>query len=131
MAVGVAWIYTAILFEPLPIGGWVAMAVLAWLALLAWAAITFLASAATGSTTAAAGLGFVALIGLSILAVIPALDRVLPTGLTLPSILIAGGATRSREGRRAGDGGPGDARPGRGVRGGRRGRVPATRAVRR
>ena len=66
-----AWVYTAILFEPLPIGGWVVMAVLAWLALLAWAAITFLASTATGSTTAAAGLGFVALIGLSILAVDP------------------------------------------------------------
>jgi hypothetical protein len=90
-AVAVAWVYTAILFEPLPVGGWVALAVLAWLALLAWAAITFLASTATGSTTAAAGLGFVALIGLSILAVIPAVDHVLPTGLTLPSILIASG----------------------------------------
>jgi ABC-2 type transport system permease protein len=98
VAVGVAWVYTAILFEPLPIGGWVVMAVLAWLALLAWAAITFLASTATGSTTAAAGLGFVALIGLSILAVIPALDRLLPTGLTLPSILIAGGQTAAVKG---------------------------------
>ncbi len=91
VAVTIAWIYTAILFEPLPIGGWVVMTVLAWLALLAWGAITFLASTATGSTTAAAGLGFVALIGLSILAVIPAVDHVLPTGLTLPSILIASG----------------------------------------
>ena len=29
----VAWIYTAILFEPLPLGGWLAMTVLSWLAL--------------------------------------------------------------------------------------------------
>jgi ABC-2 type transport system permease protein len=98
LAVAVAWIYTAILFEPLPAGGWVAYAVLAWLALLAWAAITFLASTATGSTTAAAGLGFVALIGLSILAVIPAVDHVLPTGLTLPSILIASGQAAAVKG---------------------------------
>jgi ABC-2 type transport system permease protein len=97
-AVAIAWVYTAILFEPLPVGGWVALAVLAWLALLAWAAITFLASTATGSTTAAAGLGFVALIGLSILAVIPAVDHVLPTGLTLPSILIASGQAAAVDG---------------------------------
>jgi ABC-type transport system involved in multi-copper enzyme maturation permease subunit len=98
VAVAVAWVYTTILFEPLPIGGWLVMAALAWLALLAWAAITFLASTATGSTTAAAGLGFVALLGLSILAVIPAVDRVLPTGLTVPSILIASGATAAVKG---------------------------------
>jgi ABC-2 type transport system permease protein len=87
-----AWVYTAVLFEPQSIAGWAAMAVLSWLALVAWAALTFLASAATGSTMAAAGLGFTALIGLSILAAIPTLDHVLPTGLTAPSILIASGA---------------------------------------
>jgi ABC-2 type transport system permease protein len=91
LGVGVAWIYTAILFEPLPIAGWLVLAVLAWLALVAWAAMTFLASAATGSTTAAAGLGFVGLIVMSLLAAIPALDHVLPTGLYLPSALIAAG----------------------------------------
>ncbi len=91
LGVGVAWIYTAILFEPLPIAGWLVLAVLAWLALVAWAALTFLASAATGSTTAAAGLGFVALIVMSLLAVIPALDHVLPTGLSLPAALMAAG----------------------------------------
>jgi ABC-2 type transport system permease protein len=91
VATVVAWIYTAVLFEPLPVGGWLAMAVLSWLALMAWAAITFLASAATGSTTAAAGIGFVALIGVSLVAIAPALDRLLPTGLTLPAILLAAG----------------------------------------
>jgi ABC-2 type transport system permease protein len=91
VATVVAWIYTAILFEPLPAGGWLAMAGLSWLALMAWAAITFLASAATGSTTAAAGAGFVALIALSLLAIAPALDRLLPTGLTLPGMQLAAG----------------------------------------
>ena len=63
--------YTAILFEPLPVGGWVAMAALSWLALMAWAAITFLASAATGSTTAAAGIGFVGIVVISLASIVP------------------------------------------------------------
>jgi ABC-2 type transport system permease protein len=92
-AIGVAWIYTALLFEPMPIGGWVALALLDWLALCAWAAFAFLASAATGSTTAAAGLGFVAWIGLSIAAVIPQLDRLLPTGLGEPAYRLGASLT--------------------------------------
>ncbi len=88
----VAWIYTAILFEPVAVDGWVAMTVLSWLALSTWAALTFLASAVTGSTMAAAGLGFVALVGVGIVALIPALDRFLPTGLSLPAINLAAGA---------------------------------------
>ena len=93
LSCAIAWVYTAILFEPLPIGGWLAMAVLSWLALLAWAAITFLASAATGSTTAAAGLGFVALIVISVGSIVPALDRLLPSGLSVPAIQLASDAS--------------------------------------
>ena len=89
VGVAVAWVYTAILFEPVSVVGWLAFAILAWLALLAWASITFLASTVTGSTTAAAGLGFVALIVLSLVAVVPAADHVLPTGLAVPSSLLA------------------------------------------
>ncbi|HEY3336688.1 MAG TPA: ABC transporter permease subunit [Candidatus Limnocylindrales bacterium] len=88
-AMAVAWIYTAILFEPLPIGGWLAMAALSWLALLAWASLTFLASAATGSTTAAAGLGFVALVVISLVSIVPVLDHLLPSGLSAPAIELA------------------------------------------
>jgi ABC-2 type transport system permease protein len=98
LAVVAAWIYTAILFEPLPVGGWAVLGVFAWLALLAWAAITYLASTATGSTMAAAGVGFVALIGISLLAVVPALDHVLPTGLAVPAIMVASGETAAVEG---------------------------------
>jgi ABC-2 type transport system permease protein len=92
-ATAVAWVYTAILFEPLPIAGWLAMAVLSWLALLAWASLTFLASAATGSTTAAAGLGFVALVVISLASIVPALDHLLPSGLSLPAIQLAATGT--------------------------------------
>jgi len=87
--VAVAWAYTMILFGGVPLAGWIVFAVLAWLTLLAWASLTFLASAATGSTMAAAGIGFVALVVLSLLAVVPALDRLLPTGLATPAALIA------------------------------------------
>jgi ABC-type transport system involved in multi-copper enzyme maturation permease subunit len=92
-SIGAAWIYAALLFEPMPLAGWLALALLDWLALCAWAAFTFLASAATGSVTAAAGLGFVAWIGLSIAGVIPQLDRLLPTGLGDPAYRLAASLT--------------------------------------
>ena len=100
LASAVAWIYTAILFEPLPVDGWMAMTALSWLALTAWAALTFLASAATGSTMASAGLGFVALIGFSLIAIVPAIDRFLPTGLAVPAIALAAGNTAGLDGAR-------------------------------
>jgi ABC-2 type transport system permease protein len=100
LAAIVAWVYTAILFEPLPVDGWLAMAALSWLALTSWAAITFLASAATGSTMASAGIGFVALIGLSLVAIVPAVDRFLPTGLAVPAMALAAGDTAGLDGAR-------------------------------
>lgn len=91
LAVAVAWVYTAILFEPMPVAGWIALAALDWLYLSSWAALTLLASTSTGSTTAAAGLGFVALIGVSIASVVPLLERLLPPGLVGPAYLLAAG----------------------------------------
>lgn len=91
LAVVVAWIYTAILIQPTGVGGWAALTVLDWLGLFVWAALTLWASAATGSTTAAAGLGFVAMIVLSLAAVVPALERLLPAGLTTPAMTLAAG----------------------------------------
>lgn len=91
LSVAVGWIYTTILFEPLPITGWVAFAVLAWIGLTVWAAITFAASAITGSTAAAAGIGFVALLALSLLGAIPNVGRWLPGGLAEPAVALAAG----------------------------------------
>jgi ABC-2 type transport system permease protein len=91
LAVAVAWIYAAILFEPLPVAGWIALAVLAWLGLAAWAALTFLGSTVTGSTAAGAGIGFGALVLLSIASAIPNVGRFLPGGLAAPAIALASG----------------------------------------
>lgn len=91
LAVAVGWLYTAILFEPPSVTGWLALAILSWLALCAWAAVTFLASAVTGSAVAAAGLGFVGLLVLSLAAAIPAIGRWTPAGLTDPAMALATG----------------------------------------
>ena len=91
LAAVAGWIYTAILFEPLPIAGWAAMAGLAWLSLLALASITFLAGVLTASMVAAAGIGFVALIVLSIASAVPTLTRYLPGGVAEPAISLAAG----------------------------------------
>jgi hypothetical protein len=85
----IGWAYTAVLFEPLPLGGWLVFAELAWLALLVWTSVTFLASTVTRSMAAAAGLGFAAYIVVSIVAAIPQVGRFLPAGLDLPASLLA------------------------------------------
>jgi ABC-2 type transport system permease protein len=92
LAVAVGWFYTAILFEPLPVAGWIAFGLLAWVGLSCWAALTFAGSAVTGSTAAAAGIGFVALLVLSIAAAVPTIGRYLPGGLAAPAVSLAAGA---------------------------------------
>jgi len=92
-AVALGWVYTAVLFDPPPVAGWVAFAGLAWLGLCAWAAITFLGSTVTGSTAAAAGIGFVALLVLSLLSAVPTVSQVGPGGLAGPAIALASGVT--------------------------------------
>ena len=68
------------------------MAALSWLALCAWAALTFLASAATGSDDAGRRPRFRrARRDLARRRSCPALDRLLPTGLTTPAIVLASG----------------------------------------
>lgn len=84
-----AWFYTLILFEPLPLGGFVAALVLQWLALVAYAAITFLGSTLTRSALAAAGLGVAAFIVLGVVGIVPAVGHYLPTGLGAPARALA------------------------------------------
>jgi ABC-2 type transport system permease protein len=84
-----AWFYTLVLFEPLPIAGYVAATILQWLALVAFAAITFLGSTVSRSALVAAGLGVAAFIVLGILSIIPAIGRYLPTGLGEPARALA------------------------------------------
>jgi ABC-2 type transport system permease protein len=84
-----AWLYTLVLFEPLPVAGFAAAMLLQWLALVAYAAITFLGSTLTRSALAAAGLGVAAFIVLGILSIVPAIGRYLPTGLGDPAGALA------------------------------------------
>ena len=91
VAVVVGWIYTTILFEPEPIGGWASLVLLLWLGLASWAAITFLASTVFDSAAAAAVIGVTALIGLSVISAIPVVGRFLPPGLDGPALALATG----------------------------------------
>ncbi len=95
VAVVAGWIYTALLFEPLPVVGWVWLAILVTLWLLAFATITFLGSVVTGSTLAAGGIGFVALLALGIVSAIPAVTKLTPGGLLGPATELAAN-TRDR-----------------------------------
>jgi ABC-2 type transport system permease protein len=76
-----AWFYTLVLFEPLPVAGFLASAILQWLALLVYAAITLLGSTLTRSALAAAGLGVAAFILIGILGIVPRIGQYLPSGL--------------------------------------------------
>lgn len=89
LAAAGGWFYTLVLFEPLPIAGFAASAILQWLGLMAWATITFVGSTLTRSSLAAAGLGIVAFIAIGILGVVPGLARFLPTGLGDPARRLA------------------------------------------
>jgi ABC-2 type transport system permease protein len=89
VAVAAGWIYTAILFEPLPVVGWIWLTVLVTLWLLAFGSITFLGSVVTGSTLAAGGIGFVALLVIGIVSAIPGLDKFTPGGLLGPATELA------------------------------------------
>ena len=83
------WIYTALLFEPLPVVGWIWLTILVTLWLLAFATITFLGSVVTGSTLAAGGIGFVALLALGIVSAIPGATKLTPGGLLGPATELA------------------------------------------
>jgi ABC-2 type transport system permease protein len=75
------WVYTAILFEPLAIGGFAAAIVVVWLSLSVFATITFLASVVARSALVAGGIGIAALLATGILSALPVVGPYLPTSL--------------------------------------------------
>jgi ABC-2 type transport system permease protein len=84
-----AWIYTAVLFEALPLPGFTASGLLLWLSLLVTASVTFLFSVLARSSLVAGGAGFVALIVTGIVAAIPGIGAYAPPGLSTPAIALA------------------------------------------
>jgi ABC-2 type transport system permease protein len=83
------WIYTAILFEPLPAAQFAAAVGLVWLSLAVVAALTFLASVATRSALVAGGIAFGAFLVAGILSVLPGLGTYMPTSLWGAADLLA------------------------------------------
>jgi len=81
VAGSLCWVYTAILFEPLPGAGFVAAMALVWLSLAVFAAITFLASVTARSAIVAGGIGLGALVAAGLLGALPGIGPYLPTGL--------------------------------------------------
>jgi ABC-2 type transport system permease protein len=75
------WIYTTILFEPLPALGFAGAVALMWLSLAAFAAVTFLASVVTRSALAAGGIGFGVFVATGILSALPTIGPCMPTSL--------------------------------------------------
>lgn len=81
VAGALAWVYTAILFEPLPVAGFAAAVGLLWLSLAVFAALTFLASVVAPSGIVAGGIGFGAFVLAGILSALPGIGAYLPTSL--------------------------------------------------
>ena len=84
-----AYYYTTVLFEPLPIGGYAAMCALLWLSLVVYAALTFLGSTLTSSAAAGAGIGVVFLVATGIVSALPTAGRYMPETLAVPARALA------------------------------------------
>ena len=78
LAGAACYYYTWLLFEPLPLGAWVALNGLMWLVVMVYVALTMLCSVLARSVVAAGGLAFGALIAVGLLGAIPQLGRFLP-----------------------------------------------------
>ena len=81
--------YTAILFTPIPAGGFIAASLLVLLSLLVYASFTFLGSTLLNSQLPAAGVGLAGWIVISILGIIPNIEQYTPAGLLDPASQLA------------------------------------------
>ena len=82
LASAAGYVYTALLFEPPTVAGWIGMTGLLLLSLLAYAALTFLGSALTRSAVAAAAIGIGGMIILAVFTALPNLAPYLPAGIS-------------------------------------------------
>jgi ABC-2 type transport system permease protein len=82
LASAAGYVYTALLFEPTGVAGWLGMTALLLLSLLAYATLTFLGSVLTRSAVAAAAIGIGGMILLAIVAALPTVAPYLPAGIS-------------------------------------------------
>jgi len=88
-----AYFYTFVLFEALPLGGWVALNGLLLLFILVYVAFTLFASTLTRSQAVAGGMGFGFVLLLAALAAIPTIGQYMPLQLMGWGIALALGRT--------------------------------------
>jgi ABC-2 type transport system permease protein len=81
VAGALCWIYTAFLFEQLPVVQFAAAVGLIWLSLAVVGALTFLASVTTRSAVVAGGVAFGAFLVAGILSALPGVGAYMPTSL--------------------------------------------------
>ena len=86
------YLYTAILFDAPPAGGWIAMAGLLWLSLLGYVGLTFFGSVLTRSALAAAAIGVGGMVVVATVGTLPTIGPFTPGGLTAPAAALAVGA---------------------------------------
>jgi ABC-2 type transport system permease protein len=85
--------YTALLFTPTSVVGFVAASLLVLLSLLVYASFTFLGSTLMSAQLPAAGFGLAGWIVVSILGAFPAVEQYTPAGLLDPASQLAQGLT--------------------------------------
>lgn len=94
LVAGIAdYAYTALLFKPLPVAGFIGCAALTLLLLLVYGAVTFFASAALPSALGAAGVGVAFFVVFAALSAQPDIAHYMPGGLTTPARALALGLT--------------------------------------
>jgi ABC-2 type transport system permease protein len=76
-----AWVYTTILFEALPVAGYAAAIGLVWLSLAVFAALTLLVSVVARSALVAGGIGLGLVFATGILSALPGVGAYMPTSL--------------------------------------------------
>jgi ABC-2 type transport system permease protein len=95
LAMGVAlaalatWFYTALLFQPIAPGGFIACTLLILFSLLVYALLTFLGSVLARSQLPAVGVGLGAWVIISLIGVIPRATPYTPAGLLEPASALA------------------------------------------
>ena len=82
LASAAGYFYTALLFEPPSVLGWIGMTALLLLALVAYAALTFLGSTLLRSAVAAAGFGIAGLIVVGLIGALPSVAPYTPAGIS-------------------------------------------------
>ncbi len=93
LAAAAVYFYTAILFEPIAFGGFVACTVLVLLSLVVYAVLTFLGSTLANSQLPAVGIGLAAWVLISLIGIIPNAAQYTPAGLLEPASALALGTS--------------------------------------